>query len=133
MVQDIFVNLPVKRLPDTMVFWKSLGFTFNPEFTDNNAGCLVMGKNIYAMLLTEKFFKTFTKKEICPMKTHIEGLFAISVSSRKKVDEMVKTAVKAGGKEPRGPQDYGWMYSRTFEDIDGHTWEVLYADISKRQ
>ena len=132
MAKQIFVNLPVKDLQKTITFFTKLGFKFNPKFTDNHATCLIIGENIFAMLLLEKFFKTFTKKEICDTAKSTEVLLAISVESRIKVDEMLKKAIIAGGTEPRAAQDYGWMYGRVFEDLDGHIWEVFYMDESKR-
>ena len=132
MPNQIFINLPVKDLQKTIQFFTKLGFRFNPKFTDTNAACLIIGENIFAMLLLEKFFKTFIKKEICDTAKSTEVLLAISVESRIKVDEMITKALKAGGTEPRAAQDYGWMYGRAFEDLDGHIWEVFYMDESKR-
>ncbi len=131
MVKQIFVNLPVKDLKKSMEFFTKLGFTFNPQFTDDKAACLVIGENIYAMLLTEPFFKTFTKKEISDAKKTTEVLIAIDANSREEVDQMVKNAVEAGGSIYREPQDHGWMYGHSFADLDDHQWEVLYMDTSK--
>lgn len=128
MPKQIFVNLPVKDLDKTIQFFTELGFAFNPKFTDKNATCMIIGENIFAMLLVEKFFKTFTPKEICDAKKSTEVLLAIAVESREEVDEMIEKAVKAGGKEPRGAQDHGWMYGRSLEDINGHIWEIFYMD-----
>lgn len=127
----IFVNLPVKDLKKTMDFFGKLGFKFNPVFTDENAACLVISENIYAMLLVEKFFKNFIPdKEICDAKSSTEALVALSLASRKEVDELIKKVVAAGGSEYRQAQDYGWMYGRAFQDIDGHIWEIFYADMN---
>lgn len=131
MAKQIFVNLPVKNLQASIDFFTKLGFTFNPQFTDENATCMIIGDNIFAMLLVEKFFNTFTTKKILDTKSSVEVILAISVESREAVDHMVNTAKEAGGKEPRESQDHGWMYSRTFEDIDGHTWEALAIDESQ--
>ncbi|MBI5389785.1 VOC family protein [Candidatus Woesearchaeota archaeon] len=128
MAKQIFVNLPVKDLKKAIDFFTKLGFTFNPEFTDQNATCMIIGENIFAMLLVEKFFKTFIQKEICDAKKSTEVLLALSVESRTKVDELMTWAINAGGREPRAPQDYGWMYGRAFEDLDGHIWEVFFMD-----
>lgn len=129
MAKQIFVNLPVKYLNKTIEFFTKLGFKFNPQFTDENATCMIIGENMFAMLLVEKFFKTFTpNKEICDAKKNTEVLVALSVESREKVDEMIKKAIGAGGREYRTAQDYGWMYGRAFEDINGHIWEVFYMD-----
>jgi predicted lactoylglutathione lyase len=130
MATKIFVNLPVKDLNKSKEFFTKLGFTFNPQFTDDKAACLIIGENIYAMLLVEPFFKTFTKKEICDAKRNTEVLLAIDAPSREKVDEMVKKAVEAGGSIYMEPQDYGWMYGHSFADLDGHQWEVFYMDES---
>lgn len=128
MATKIFVNLPVKDLKRSIDFFTQLGFTFNPQFTDENAGCLIIGENIYAMLITEPFFKTFTKKEISDATKTTEVLIAIDAESREEVDELVKTAVAAGGSVYRAPEDHGWMYGHSFADPDGHQWEVLYMD-----
>lgn len=128
---QIFVNLPVKDLSKTIKFFTKLGFKFNPQFTDKNATCMIIGENIFAMLLVEKFFKTFTKKKIADTMKTTEIINALAVDSRKKVNDMVNNALKAGGKEPRKPQDHGWMYGRSFQDLDGHLWEVFHMDESK--
>jgi len=133
MTRQIYVNLPVKDLNKTMDFFSKLGFKFKPEFTDKNAACLIIDENIYVMLLLEPFFKSFTKSEICDTSKYNELIMAISTESREKVDEMVKIAFSAGAKSYNEPSDYGWMYSASFRDLDGHLWEVLYADESKRE
>ncbi len=124
---QIYVNLPVKDLQKSVAFFTKLGFAFNPQFTNENATCMIIGENIFAMLLVEKFFQTFTKKEICDATKSIEVLVCISRQSRADVDEMVKNAVAAGGSIPRPALDHGFMYSHTFEDIDGHVWELVYV------
>lgn len=111
-----------------MTFFKSLGFLFNPQFTDDKAACMVISENIYAMLITEPYFKTFTKKEICDARRHTEVLIALDASSRAEVDEVINKAVKAGGTTYMKPQDHGWMYGHSFADLDGHQWEILYMD-----
>ena len=131
MAKQIFVNLPVKNLNKTIEFFTKLDFKFNPKFTDKNATCMIIGKNIFAMLLVEKFFKRFTKKKIINTKKNAGAIMALSVESRKKVDGMIKKVIAAGGKETRAPEDYGWMYGRAFEDINGHLWEVFYMNESK--
>lgn len=130
MATQIFVNLPVKDLNKTIEFFTKLGFTFNPQFTDENATCMIIGENIFAMLLVEKFFKTFTKKEITDTSKSSEVILAFSVESRAAVDDMVRKAIDAGGTIPNDSQDHGWMYAHGFQDIDGHLWEVLYTDES---
>jgi len=130
MATKIFVNLPVKDLNKTIEFFTKLGFTFNPQFTDENATCMIVGEDIFVMLLVEKFFKTFTKKEICDTAKNTEVIVALSAESREKVDQMINKAIEAGGKESRAPQDHGWMYGRSFQDNDGHLWEIIYMDES---
>ena len=128
MTKQIFVNLPVKDLSRTVEFFKRLGFTFNPQFTDENATCMIINDNIFVMLLVEKFFKTFTKKEICDTAKDTEVIIALSTESREKVDEMMQNVFEAGGTESREPQDHVWMYGRSFQDINGHLWEIIYMD-----
>ncbi|MGI0048455.1 MAG: VOC family protein [Nitrososphaera sp.] len=128
--KQIFVNLPVKDLKKTVDFFSTLGFKFNPVFTDENATCMVISEDIYAMLLVEKFFNIFIPdKEICDSKRSAEALVALSAGSRKEVDELVGKAVAAGGSEYRQTQDYGWMYGRAFQDINGHIWEIFYMNM----
>ena len=128
MAKKIFVNLPVKDLNKTVEFFTKLGFEFNPQFTDENATCMIVNKDIFIMLLVEKFFKTFTKKEICDTRKDTEVIIALSTESREKVDQMINDVIEAGGKESRKPQDHGWMYGRSFQDINGHLWEIIYMD-----
>jgi uncharacterized protein len=126
----IFVNLPVKDLKKTMEFFGKLGYSFNPMFTDENAACMVISEDIYAMLLVEKFFKSFIPgKEINDAKKNAEVLVALTAGSRQQVDELIGKAVAAGGSEYRQAQDYGWMYGRAFQDINGHIWEVFHANM----
>jgi len=133
MPKQIFVNLPVKDLKKSVEFFTKLGFSFDQQFTDRNATCMVVAKDIYVMLLVEKFFRGFTPKELVDAKKSTEVLIALSVDSREDVDDMITKAVISGGKEPRKPQDHGWMYSRSFEDVDGHIWEILWMDESARE
>jgi len=132
MAKQIFVNLPVKDLNRAVGFFTDLGFTFNPQFTDENATCMVIGENIYAMLLVEDFFKGFIPgKEIAVASKFTEVFVALSADSREEVDRIVSSAVSAGGSEYREATDYGWMYGRAFQDLDGHIWEILYMEESK--
>ena len=132
MPKQIFVNLPVKDLKRSMDFFSALGFTFNLQFTDEKAACLIINDgSIYAMLLTEPMFRNFTKKEIADATKTTEAIVALDVESRETVDEMVKKAVAAGGSIYADPQDHGWMYQHGFEDPDGHQWELLYMDMDK--
>jgi uncharacterized protein len=125
---QIFVNLPVKDLNKTVEFFTKLGFTFNPKFTDENATCMIVNNDIFVILLVEKFFKTFTKREICDTTKDTEVIIALSTESRENVDQRINKVIEAGGKESREPQDHGWMYGRSFEDINGHLWEVIDMD-----
>lgn len=128
MSTKIFVNLPVKDLKKSMEFFTRLGFSFNPQFTDENAACLVFSESIYAMLLTEKFFKTFVTKEIADTNKTTEVINALFLDSRKAVDELVDKAMQAGAKKYRDSDEMDFMYSRSFSDLDGHLWEVGYMD-----
>lgn len=131
MAKKIFVNLPVKDLDKSVEFFTKLGFSFNPQFTDETATCMVISDNIFAMLLTEKRFSEFTKKPVSDAKKSTEVLIALDTDSRQQVDEMVKKAVDAGGSVYMDPQDHGWMYGHSFADLDGHQWEVFFIDESK--
>jgi predicted lactoylglutathione lyase len=130
----IFVNLPAKDLPKTKEFWQKLGYSFNPQFTDDNAGCLVISDNIFAMLLTEPYYKTFTDKQIADTSRTQETQLALSADSREEVDEMLRKALAAGAKEPKPAQDMeGFMYSRGFDDLDGHHWDYVWMNPSAVQ
>jgi predicted lactoylglutathione lyase len=124
----IFVNLPVKDLNKSIEFFSSIGFEFNPQFTDENATCMIIGENIFAMLLVEEFFQTFTKKEISDATRNTEVILAITADSREHVDEIVNKALHAGGKSSNEPQDHGFMYGWSFQDLDGHLWEVFHME-----
>jgi predicted lactoylglutathione lyase len=124
----IFVNLSVQDLEKSKKFFTALGYSFNPQFTDENAACLVISEDIYAMLLLPHFFTRFTKKEIVDTKKSVEAIIALSAESRGKVDEMAEKAMKAGGIATREPEDLGFMYTRSFEDLDGHQWEIFWMD-----
>lgn len=128
MTTKIFVNLPVKDLKRSMDFFAGLGFTFNRQFTDDTAACVVISEDIYAMLLTHTKFSEFTPKAIADAGTTTEVLTAISVESREKVNELVDRALQGGATETRPPEEYGFMFGRSFNDPDGHIWEVLWMD-----
>lgn len=121
----IFVNLPVRKLSKSMAFFRKLGFTFNPRFTDETAACMIVSEDIFVMLLTEEKFRTFTPNEICDAKKSTEVLVCLTRESRDAVDKMVRKAVAAGGSTFRDPQDYGFMYEHGFQDLDGHIWELI--------
>ena len=128
MATKIFVNLPVKDLHKSIDFFTKLGFSFNPQFTDENATCMIIGEDIFVMLLVENFFKSFTKKEIADTSRSTEAILALSADSRQKVDELVDNAFAAGAKESNFTIDQGFMYGRSFQDLDGHLWEVMWMD-----
>ncbi len=126
--RKIFVNLPVKDLDKSMTFFKALGFTFNAQFTDETAACMVISDDIYAMLLTHDKFKQFTPKAIADATKSSEVLTCLSAESKEAVNKMADAALKAGGQKLREPQDYGFMYERSFQDPDGHIWEIIWMD-----
>lgn len=129
MSTKIFVNLPVMDLKKSKEFFSKLGYTFNMQFTDEKAACMVVTEDIYFMLLVEKFFKDFTLKEITDTTKSNESISSLFLDSRKEVDEIVDKALAAGAKITRDPQEVGdWMYSRSFEDLDGHLWEYGWMD-----
>lgn len=130
MSTKIFVNLPVKDLNHSMNFFKAVGYSFNPQFTDETAACMVISEDIYTMLLTHPKFKEFTPNAICDATKSTEVLVCLSCDSRAKVDELVKKAVSAGGKTYAQPKDYGFMYQHGFQDPDGHLWELIYMEPS---
>jgi uncharacterized protein len=130
MSKKIFVNLPVNDLNKTIEFFTKLNFKFNPQFTDENATCMIVSDDIFVMLLVEKFFMSFTDKEIGDTKKTSEVIVTLSADSRKDVDEMVDKAIKAGGKPSGKLQEMDGMYGRAFEDLDGHIWEVFHMDMN---
>jgi uncharacterized protein len=129
-MKQVFINLPVKDLNKAQSFYTQLGFTNNPQFSDDTAKCMVWSESIFVMLLNHEKFMSFTKKPIADTK-RIAGLFSLSLESVEKVNEFVENGIAAGGTEPNEMRDYGFMQQRTIEDFDGHTWEVFYMDISK--
>lgn len=128
--RQLYLNLPVKDLNKTVEFFSKIGFEFNAQFTDENATCMVINENTFVMLLVEDFFKTFTKKDISDTAKNTEVIVAISADSREQVDEIVNKALDAGGKPSNVPTDHGFMYGWSFQDLDGHLWEVSYMDES---
>lgn len=131
MATKIFINLPVKDLNKSVSFFTKLGYSFNPQFTDENATCMIISDNIFAMLLTETYFKTFTKKTVCDAKISTEVLIALDTNSREEVQQMVAKAKALGATIYSEPQDHGWMYQHSFADLDGHQWEFAYMDESQ--
>ncbi|MBW4518740.1 MAG: VOC family protein [Scytolyngbya sp. HA4215-MV1] len=130
MSTQIFVNLPVKNLQQSISFFTQLGFQFNPQFTDETATCMIVSENIFVMLLTHEKFRTFTPNAICDATKSTEVLTCLSVENREKVDKMVRQAVAAGGTTYNEPQDHGFMYAHGFQDLDGHIWELIYMEPS---
>jgi len=127
-VRDVYINVSVEDLARSKNFFGKLGFTFNPKFTDDKAACMILNEHAYVMLLTEGFFRGFTSRAICDRQAATEALFCISCGSRAEVDEMVRTAVAAGGSNAKAPMDHGFMYGWSFYDPDGHHWEVMWMD-----
>ena len=130
MSTKIFVNLPVKDLKRSITFFQKLDFKFNQRFTDEHATCMTLGENIFVLLLSNPFFKSFSNKAICNTNTSAEVIVALSTDSRARVDELTDLAIAAGALSHTEPQDQGFMYSRSFEDLDGHLWEVVYMNPS---
>ena len=128
MARKIFVNLPIKDMERSKAFFTALGFSFNPQFTNEQGAGMVISEDIYAMLLVEPFFQTFTKKPIADATKSTEVLVCLSCDSRAEVDELVKKALAAGGKAPNPTQDHGFMYAHGFEDLDGHLWELVWMN-----
>ena len=127
MATKIFVNLPVQELGRSVEFFTKLGYSFNPQFTDENATCMIVSEDIYVMLLVKPFFQSFTKKEICDTATSSEVIITLSADSKEQVDELVQKAIDAGAAYSE-PKDHGFMYQRAFHDPDGHHWEVFWMD-----
>jgi predicted lactoylglutathione lyase len=128
MARKIFVNLPIRDMARSRSFFSALGFSFNPQFSNEQGACMVISEDIFAMLLVEPFFQGFTKKRIADARETTEVLVCLSCESRAEVDELVKKALAAGGKAPNAPQDHGFMYGHGFEDPDGHLWELVWMD-----
>lgn len=128
MATKIFVNLPVKNLNGSMEFFTKLGYSFNPQFTDETAACMVISEDIYVMLLTEAKFREFTPKPICDATKSTEVLVCLSCESRDRVNDLVDKAVAAGGSTYAESRDYGFMYQHGFQDPDGHIWELIYME-----
>lgn len=126
MHKQIYVNLPCRNLPASKAFFEAMGYSFNPQFTNDMGAGLVLGENLFAMLLTEEFAKGFTAKPLVDAHAATEVLVCLSCESREEVDSLVAKARAAGAQVPRKPQDHGFMYAHGFEDLDGHIWELVY-------
>jgi predicted lactoylglutathione lyase len=126
--RKIFVNLPVKSIEVSVGFFTRLRFEFNAQFTDEKATCMVLSDDAYDILLAEDFFRTFTSKDLCDPNTQVEAIFALSAESREEVAELVNRALAAGAHPANDPQDHGFMYGWSFQDLDGHLWEIIWMD-----
>lgn len=131
MAKQIFINLAVKDLQKSVDFYSELGFTNNPQFSDETGKCMVWSENIFVMILSHAKFSEFATKPLADTKSHIAGIFSLSLDSLDEVNKLMTKGLKAGGKEPSEFRDYGFMQQRTIEDPDGHTWELFYMDMSK--
>jgi predicted lactoylglutathione lyase len=128
MATQIFVNLPVRDLGKSVEFYTKLGYSFDARFTDEKATCMIVGENIFVMLLVESYFATFTPKPLCDARKHTGAILALALESREQVDAQVAQAVAAGATAPLPAQDHGFMYQHGFHDLDGHAVEVFYMD-----
>ncbi len=131
MAKQIFINLAVKDLQKAMNFYTALGFSNNPQFSDDSGKCMVWSENIFVMIMTHEKFKTFATKPIADTKSALAGLFSLSLNSLDEVNKLMNSGLKAGGIEPNEMRDYGFMQQRTIEDPDGHTWEIFFMDMTK--
>ena len=131
MAKQIFINVPVKDLQKSMDLYTKMGFSNNPQFSDDTAKCMVWSDTIFLMLLTHHKFASFATKPIADTKASLAGLFSLSVDSFEEVNRITEAAVNAGATEPNEMRDYGFMQQRTIEDFDGHTWEIFYMDMTK--
>lgn len=130
-MKQIFINLAVTDVVKSMEFYAALGFTNNPQFSDESGKCMVWEENIFLMILSHEKFASFATKPIADTKNTLAGLFSLSMNSLNEVNAFMDKGLKAGGVEPSEMKDYGFMQQRTLEDFDGHTWEVFYMDMSK--
>lgn len=131
MAKQIFINLAVKDLQKSMDFYTALGFTNNPQFSDDSGKCMVWSDSIFVMILNHEKFASFATKPIADTKSNVAGLFSLSVDSVDEMNRIVTSGLQAGGIEPSEMKDYGFMQQRTIEDFDGHTWEIFFMDLSK--
>lgn len=131
MPKQIFINLAVNNVQLSMQFYTALGFTNNPQFSDETAKCMVWCENIFVMLMTHEKFNSFTTKPLANTKASIAGIYSLSLDSFDEVNSTIENGLKAGGIEPTPMKDYGFMQQRTIEDLDGHTFEIFFMDITK--
>ena len=123
---QMFVNLPIRDMARSRAFYEALGYRFNPQFSNDQGACLVLGENLFAMLLVHAFFATFVDRPIADARQTVQVLVALPCASREEVDALTERALVAGATTPRGPQDLGFMYSRAYADPDGNIWEAFY-------
>lgn len=131
MTSQVFINLPVTDVEKSMALYVAMGFTNNPQFSDESAKCMIWSENIFVMLMNKERFKTFASKPLADTKNALAGLFALSVESVDKMNAISESALKAGATEPSPMKDHGFMQQRNVEDFDGHTWEIFFMDMSK--
>ena len=131
MAKQVFINLAVKDLQKSMDFYTAIGFSNNPQFSDETGKCMVWSENIFVMIMTHEKFAGFATKPIADTKSNLAGLFSLSLDSIDEVNSLMTNGLKAGGTEPNEMRDYGFMQQRTIEDFEGHTWEVFYMNVTK--
>jgi predicted lactoylglutathione lyase len=126
--RTLFVSIPVTDLERSRSFFAELGFSFNPAFSDETAACMLVGEHANVMLLTREKFAEFSKQPIADPATHALALYSFGVPSRNEVDAVADAALAAGATKADDPEDYGFMYARSFFDLDGHGWQVMWMD-----
>ena len=131
MAKQVFINLAVKDLAESMAFYTALGFTNNPQFSDDSGKCMVWSENIFVMIMTPDKFKSFATKPLADTKSNMSSIFSLSLDSVEEVNSVMAKGLKAGGTEPTEMKDYGFMQQRTIEDPDGYIWELFFMDMSK--
>ncbi len=131
MAKQVFINLAVKDLQKSVDFYTALGFTNNPQFSDDTGKCMEWSENIFVMILSHEKFSEFATKPLADTKSYIAGIFSLSLDSLEEVNSIMDKGLNAGGTEPSEFRDYGFMQQRTIEDLDGHTWELFYMDMTK--
>lgn len=131
MATKVFINLPVKDIGRSRNFFGELGFTFNPQFSDDNAACMIINDSIYVQLLQSDYFATFTRKAVADAHKTTEVLIALDAASREEVNQFISKAAELGGTIYAEAADHGWMYQHSFADLDGHQWEMAYVDMSQ--
>jgi predicted lactoylglutathione lyase len=131
--RGLYINLPVRDLQSSLEFFRQLGFKFDRRFTDDRSACMIVNNHAHVVLLSEPFFQTFTKRELCDRQSHTESVVACSCGSRTEVEELTKKAIDAGGKRVMDPVDLGFMYGASFYDLDGHHWEMVWLDNRRRR